>query len=303
MSDLQKYRGKFIWGAATVLLALSMSTIGAALVVRSNTSVLSTLLGDVSEHQLDQFRESFRDLEQRVSDQRRWPQTPEDAAHLRKSYVDLLDALPPLMQQANVNRLEALDWCIAVLEATAGPMTQSPTEYSYQNLFEELPSGVQPDLKVRLRQRVDEWLRLQTTRPTALDTALSKPADPDIAGEQILLLCGDLRSRMDRTNAIQEERVRSAVVSQVYEAAFAAQVDLQVRGLSIPDELKAILADAESNLKAFAELQEKQDATRVKAYQKWALGQIKSFLVEFNGRTDEAAEILEALKQKPPPSI
>ena len=261
-----------------------------------------------------------------VLDPARWPEKPAEAGGLRQQLAAVTKRIPPWAEEDILPRLNRLRWCVQ-LAARLAEAREIDGEGELGTVLDDLKSleSSKPDdipdvVTARLLKGQEQFLarhkaaHLKVVKSDAAEalkggdreklaaawTALDPLAGDDdvkrlktelrqrIIERECDVQCDQLRAKLVKVFAMQDETLRQAGVSQVYDAALAQRLGLKLED-SVPAAAEAslvkLMRDCENDLRAMAGKrladQQAEQGRKLRAYQKWALDQVKEFKKEY----------------------
>jgi hypothetical protein len=314
--------------------------------IHNQTAVLHRALGRHIPIELPaEQRAKLDDLESALADPERWPKSVQDAQRLHEDTKQFVKTIPPWADEELLPRLVPVRWGVEALwllqiNGDPKPEQLDAVEDTLQSCHERRPDNADPAIVNRLKERTAavqqqaaQLRRGETIRKAqqALETkgdlaaALTGVADLP-ADEDVMLLrsqlrsallekrseeqLGMLRATLSRAKALGEARLQQAGVARVHDAAVGLILDLEVeqpRPVRALGQARQLVRDCELDLQKQAAAQQDELARKVRAYQTWALEQIRlcereyqydlalrwavSELTAFKNPTEERAEV------------
>lgn len=252
-------------------------------------------------------------IEQRISDKTNWPKDLDAAVSLRTKVQQVINGMSPLAQDFATARLLPLRWAVRAIwilrKADVGAEDQSDViADELQAVLEAEPEAGVSALREELEQalhRADKLARqraLQTGKDamagkgnaaSALEELQRFTNDDDqevaaacaelrrtSAEREITAHCQELKTRLGRIAAVNDEVTRQAGLSRLYESAVGYRIDLLMTQPDLPadqKELNGVIAELGEKLRTLVKSQQDRQDALLRQYQRWALVQIGDF--------------------------
>lgn len=277
--------------------------------MKQQTSVIHRALGKHIPLVLPEpSANTIADLERQIDNFRAWTSLQAEAESLGNRLQKLLATIPPWAEEEYLPRLVRLRWAIAVLGVLAQGETSAPPE-TLQELLDRRPDRAPQLVLQRLEGELGRAKhKADRERILKAKAALEKGGVPETglaelegldeavgSTKQVRDLRDQLRRKLvekvadERVKLLKEsynrarkfdEDLRQAGMIRVREAALGLLLDLEldhVRPETAIAAVKGVVAACDSDLKGIGLRNLEQHASKLRAYQAWALTQILNF--------------------------
>lgn len=293
---------------------------------RRQTAILSRAVGEnVPIIIPNDLSEELATMEQHVAQRESWPHNEAEAHELHKELSTLVQKMPTWAEEEALPRLTALRWSVALFDLANS--TQSSIDDledripEYERLIESIPENVANPLRdfatdqlATSRKALAELKRAVAVK--SANDALTSGSQLSAAISQLQDYsdseASDLKTKLsamaqDRQIAdrfevleksftdsknISDPQLRQTAVMRVAEGSLELLLEAQAKGNSRTISIEALSKNCNQELAACSQLlarqQEAAFATKLRAYQRWALDQIDAFETAFTYAQDSA---------------
>lgn len=316
---------KLILVVSGIALLIAMTALAIALKINNRLDTLSSkieqqsmlinrALGKVIPLVLPaDLQEAIASIEKQLDDEKQWPSTVEEVQKLNTKLADLVNNLPPWVQEELLPRLVSRRWEIDTLWFLANSKQAGQDNKlldhakAAESLLSQKPSSASEPLRAKLAERhkqIEEEIAQdeQKTAISAAEKAIKEDGDLVFA-TKLIATCRendqtkklakqliDAQTRrvfskeLDAIQSLLDSAKNAEYLTQeyTYERVEQMILDVRMRMMSLAlsdnkllDRLNGMQKKISTTLSGLANTRQKRDENKLKEYQKWALSQIK----------------------------